>query len=209
MSVRVYLFVAHGFEEVETITPLDYLRRAGIALTLVGVGAEQVVSTRGLRVSCDCSLEALCASPGIADAACAADAVLLPGGLENCHTLAACAAVRDFVMRVHLRGGLVAALCAPPARVLSAWNLLGSRRYTCYPGMEPAVFSAHDDGVGKRTEEEKSRALRKPERARVVRDGNLLTACAAGAAEEFSFAVIEALCGVEVAQSVRAQVVAR
>lgn len=43
MSVRVYLFVAHGFEEVETITPLDYLRRAGIALTLVGVGAEQVV----------------------------------------------------------------------------------------------------------------------------------------------------------------------
>ena len=54
---KVFLFIADGFEEVEAITPLDYLRRCGADLTLVGVGATVIRSSRGLTVTCDLTLK--------------------------------------------------------------------------------------------------------------------------------------------------------
>ena len=56
---KIFLFIADGFEEVEAITPLDYLRRCGADLTLVGVGAKVIRSSRGLAVTCDITLSEL------------------------------------------------------------------------------------------------------------------------------------------------------
>ena len=56
---RVFLFIADGFEEVEAVTPLDYLRRCGADLTLVGVGTRVICSSRGLAVTCNITLSEL------------------------------------------------------------------------------------------------------------------------------------------------------
>ena len=55
----MFLFIADGFEEVEAVTPLDYLRRCGADLTLVGVDAKVIRSSRGLAVTCDITLSEL------------------------------------------------------------------------------------------------------------------------------------------------------
>ena len=56
---KIFLFIADGFEEVEAVTPLDYLRRCGADLTLVGVGTKIIRSSRGLAVTCDLTLSEL------------------------------------------------------------------------------------------------------------------------------------------------------
>lgn len=56
---KIFLFIADGFEEVEAVTPLDYLRRCGADLTLVGVGTKVIRSSRGLAVTCDLTLSEL------------------------------------------------------------------------------------------------------------------------------------------------------
>ena len=89
---KIFLFIADGFEEVEAVTPLDYLRRCGADLTLVGVGAKVIRSSRGLTVTCDITLSELIgegteakknAERLTADTALA----ILPGGLPNSRTL--------------------------------------------------------------------------------------------------------------------------
>ena len=42
----VYVLLAEGFEEVEALTPVDLLRRAGVETRLVGVTGETVCGAR-------------------------------------------------------------------------------------------------------------------------------------------------------------------
>ena len=194
---KVFLFIADGFEEVEAVTPLDYLRRSGADLTLVGVGGKTIRSSRGLTVACDAVFEELIGGDAAAHAhtiaALAADTamVILPGGLPNSRALGENTELETFVKAVVERGGFAAAICAAPALALGKWGLLNEKRFTCYPGMgeDLGTLPVKD--------------------SRTVHDGQFITACGAGAAEEFSFALVEALYGEQKAVELKQAIVAR
>ncbi|WP_010260200.1 DJ-1 family glyoxalase III [Treponema primitia] len=174
MVKKALVFLADGFEDVEAITPIDYLRRAGVELTTVSIGSElSVQSARQVTVNADTTLEKL-GKQGRANAA-DWDAVVLPGGGLGAENLAASVAVGSFIKAMAEEGKLICAICAAPAVVLAPLGLLKGREFTCYPGMEEKV----------------SGAAWKADR--VVIDGTLITSRGAGTAGEFAVAIIEKL----------------
>jgi 4-methyl-5(b-hydroxyethyl)-thiazole monophosphate biosynthesis len=176
MPKKALVFLAEGFEEVEAVTPVDYLRRAGIEVTTVSIGqTAQVTGSRGIPMLADMLLDTLEKQGGTSPAFW--DAVILPGGGRGADNLAASRAVRDFVTAMAKAGKLVCAICAAPAVVLAPLGLLEGRDFTCFPGMEERVSGASW------------------KEGRVVLDGNLVTGQAAGAAGEFAVAVIGKLLG--------------
>jgi 4-methyl-5(b-hydroxyethyl)-thiazole monophosphate biosynthesis len=160
------VLLADGFEEVEAITPIDYLRRAGAEVTVVGIAGTHVLSARGIKIEADAGPEGLGQS---------FDCVIVPGGGKGSANLAADTTVGDFILRHFAAGKIVAAICAAPLVVLGPLGILKGRRFTCFPGLENEV---HEDGYC---------------RDRVVVDGNLISSRAAGTAGEFSLALISAL----------------
>ncbi|GHV76182.1 DJ-1 family protein [Spirochaetia bacterium] len=167
MVKKALVFLADGFEEVEAITPIDYLRRAGITVTTAAIGpGELVQGSHKVGITADTTLEKL--SPKAAGW----DAVVLPGGGEGSENLAASEGVGSFVKAMAAAGKLVCAICAAPAVVLAPLGLLKGRRFTCYPGMEDRVSGAEWSAD------------------RVVSDGNILTSRGAGTAGEFAAAII-------------------
>ncbi|MDR2398723.1 MAG: DJ-1/PfpI family protein [Spirochaetaceae bacterium] len=184
MSKKVLLLLAEGFEEVEAITPLDYLRRAGIEVQTASIAADgnvQVRGSHGLVVQADLGLQ---------DAAqdSSWDGVLLPGGLPGATHLAASETVGALVKALARAGKLVAAICASPGVVLFPLGLLQGRRFTCYPGVEASVSGA--------TWVE----------APVVRDGNLITSRGAGTAGFWAKELIAYLTDPATAQNIAASV---
>ena len=178
-----YVFFADGFEDVEAITPIDYLHRAGVDVTIVGVTGLTVVSSHGLSVQTELTIDEITGEflPDLA---------VLPGGGKGSKNLAASVELRKFIVRMMQAQKGIGAICAAPAVVLGGWGLLEGHSYTCYPGM------GNDLSV-------------KPLEKRVVIDGPLVTARAAGVAEEFALALVRYLCGQQIATKVAADILAR
>jgi len=172
---KVVIFLANGFEEVEAITPADYLRRAAVDVVLAGVGTLTPIGARGIRINADINVEEL---SGVFDG------VVLPGGMPGSENLAASEDVAGLCRSVMDNGGLVGSICAAPAVALGTFGLLKGRDYTCYPGFEKRVSDGN--------------FLEK----RIVTDGNLITSRGAGTAGEFSIALIRYLAGDMAAESV-------
>jgi 4-methyl-5(b-hydroxyethyl)-thiazole monophosphate biosynthesis len=171
------VLLAEGFEEVEAITPIDYLRRVGIAVTTAAIGDTLTVKgSHGLQVSADTKLKSV-----LGDGPSVWDAVLVPGGLPGTDNIAASKEVGDFLVSAGAAGIVICAICAAPARVLSPLGLLAAKKFTCYPGEEEKVLSVVSDAEWKQD--------------RVVVDGNLVTSRGAGTAGEFACAIIEKLLG--------------
>lgn len=181
----VCVFITDGFEDIEAFTPIDLLRRAGAVVKVVSLTKDPVTSSHGVRVFSDITVE----EAGRMVDSC--DMAVLPGGLENSRTLAASKDVKNLVTTVHAAGGFVAAICASPALALGSWGLVDGKAFTCYPGM----------GLDLDTKPDAAR--------RVIRDGNIITACAAGASEEFSLALVTALFDEQVCNKLKADIAAR
>ena len=144
-----------------------------VQVVTVGVTGKSVVSSHSVTVICDKVLSDVVARD-------LPDLAVLPGGGKGSRNLASSVELREFITRMMEEKRYIGAICAAPAVVLGSWNLLGSRRWTCFPGM----------GEDLRT---------KPVEDRVVVDENLVTSRAAGTAEEFSLALVTELCGSAVA----------
>lgn len=181
---KVCVILADGFEEVEAITPADYLRRAGIEVVVAGIGGREIVGGHGMEFTADAALDDIDDEDF--------DCVVVPGGGGGSKAIAADQTAVKLIQRLAGKGRLVAAICAAPALVLGeACGMLGGRRFTCYPGMEKHVKGG----------------LFEP--SRVVVDGNIITARAAGCAGEFSIAIIHALAGAAKADEVADSVLLR
>ncbi len=178
-----FVFLADGFEDVEAVTPIDYLRRAGVSVTIVGIHGRTAVSGHQLTVQCDRMLSDVLPGP-------LPDLVVLPGGGKGSENLAASSGLESLVAKMLAEKKLVGAICAAPAVALGAWGMLEGRSYTCYPGADERLPVKRLD-------------------RRVVTDGNLVTACAAGAAEEFALELVKVLCGAVVADKIGAGIFAR
>lgn len=165
------ILLADGFEEVEAVTPMDYLRRVGVELKIVGVTGRTVSGSHGIRIETDLGAEGLGRDY---------DCVVVPGGSRGADNIAASPGAVYLIKRHFATGKLVAAICAAPAVVLhGACDILKGRRFTCYPGLESKVTGASFS------------------EARVVVDGNLITSRSAGTSGEFSRAIVAALLGEE------------
>lgn len=131
-----FLFLAEGFEEVEALTAVDILRRAGMKVKTVSItSALQVTGAHGITVNADVLFDnTLFSSP---------DWLILPGGMPGAVNLYECAQLQGLVRRqVESKNGRVAAICAAPAVVLGQMGLLEGRKATCYPGFEELLRGA-------------------------------------------------------------------
>lgn len=120
------VLLAEGFELVEAMTVVDYLRRVDVEVTTVTIGAEWVRSQSDVEVRADRLFAPNLVLP---------DAVIVPGGGQGAKNLAAHPGVLDLLQRAYANGAIVAAICAGPT-VLEAAGLLSGRTGTSYPGFE-------------------------------------------------------------------------
>ena len=183
---KVVVFLADGFEEIEALTPVDYLRRAGAEVVLVATGnsSRMVTGAHKIVVSADMTLDSYIAS----DKGPLPDAVVVPGGMPGASNIASCRTAVQLISEMNEQKRLVAAICAAPAVVLPATGALKGRKWTCYPGMSSqagAFESTHKDGVP------------------FITDGNLVTGRGPGAAEQFAMEIVRLLYGVEVAAKLK------
>jgi len=179
MAKNAVVLLAEGFEEVEAVTPIDYLRRAGITVTIAAVGnaaaggALSVKGARGITVNADVTLKNLLQQHKAASY----DAVIIPGGMPGATNIAASKEAGALITEMATAGKLVCAICAAPAVVLAPLGILSGKKFTCYPGMEEKVQG------GTWTDE------------RVAIDGTIITSRSAGTAGVFAVAIIGQLVG--------------
>ena len=165
----VYVFLADGFEEIEALSPVDLLRRAGVAVTTLGVGGKrEIKGAHGITVLAD--------APDTDFADEAPTMVVLPGGMPGAANLDASPVVAKALANAAAAGGFLAAICAAPM-VLGHKGYLAGKKATCYPGFEGELKGAETH------------------RAPVVRDGNVITGAGMGVAAEFALELVAALCG--------------
>ena len=167
----IFVFLAEGFEEIEALTPVDVLRRAGLSVQTVSVMGEQVVAgAHGVPVLAD----KMFAEINPEDA----EMILLPGGLPGATNLDAHEGLSQLILDFAEADKPLAAICAAPL-VLGNRGLLQGKKATCYPGFETYLQGA-----------EYTAAL-------VEKDGNIITGKGPGAAMEFAFAIVEKYCGMD------------
>ena len=179
----IYVLLGTGFEEIEALTPVDLLRRAGLAVKTVGLNGRVVTGGHAISVECDMTIDAL----DISDA----EMIVLPGGLGGVASIRGCEAALEAVRAAAAAGKYVAAICAGPT-VLADLGLLTGVKATCYPGQIPNMKDAqvvYD--------------------AACVTDGRIITGTSAGTAVPFALALIEALRGPDAAKVIADQIVIR
>lgn len=163
----ITVFLANGFEEVEAITPVDIMRRAGLDVRTVSIyDSPMVTGAHKVPIQADMVFCQVDFSQ--------VDLIVLPGGLPGSTNLDACEPLCQAIKK-HTEGGKpVAAICAAPL-VLGHLGLLVGRKATCYPGVEPELAGATCTG------------------AMVEVDGNIITGKGPAAAFEFGFTLVEQL----------------
>jgi 4-methyl-5(b-hydroxyethyl)-thiazole monophosphate biosynthesis len=180
MSKRVLCLLAPGFEEIETVAPIDLLRRAGADVTLASVtGARHVTGRSNITVQADAALDEVASQEF--------DLLLIPGG-PGVKTLRSDGRPAHLA-KAYLRAGKpVGAICAAPT-VLADAGLLAGKRFTAH-------FSVHAELPGALAGE------------RVVEDGNLITSRGAGTAVDFGLALVRRLFGEAAARDVAQAIMA-
>lgn len=125
-----FLFLAAGFEEIEALTAVDVMRRAGMNLQTVSItSALQVKGAHGITVNADLLFDnTLFSSP---------DWLILPGGMPGASNLYEFGPLQGLLRsQLESETGRIAAICAAPAIVLGQMGLLRNEKATCYPGFE-------------------------------------------------------------------------
>ena len=174
---ETYIFLADGFEEVEALTSVDVMRRAGMPVTTVSINpGREVTGAHGVTVVADSLFD----DNDYSDA----EWLVLPGGIPGAPNLAAHEALCDALTAQAGRGGKVAAICASPAVVLAPLGLLDGREAVCYPGMEEGI-----EGVNWT-------------RGAVAADGNVVTGNGPAAAAPFALALVARSMGPDTAAQV-------
>ena len=182
---RVAVFIADGLEEIEGLTVVDILYRAGILCDTVSItDTTFVTSSHGVRIICDCAL-------GDQDFSFDAyDMLVLPGGMPGTTNLAACEPLADELISRAQAGRPLAAICAAPT-VLANLGILNGKRARCFPGKED-VLEAGGATVGFDP---------------VVTDGTIITSRGMGTALDFALAIVAFYQGDEAAAKLAETVV--
>ena len=177
--MNVIVFLAPGFEEVEALTVVDYLRRVKpITVEMVSIGDSLMVSgSHQIEVKADRHIDELLNLDAYA-------AVIIPGGMPGAANLRDDQRVIKIVSDMNAAGKLVAAICAGPI-VLAKARVIDGKKVTSYPGFEPDLANSiyQTDAV--------------------VRDGNLITSRGPGKAVDFALELVMVLVGAKEAETLR------
>ncbi len=163
----IFVHFADGFEDIEALTPVDVLKRAGYDVKMISVTGNKLVSSNhDVRLQTDILFEDADYSN--------ADVLVMPGGMPGAATLNGHEGLRSKIIEHNNAGKLLAAICAGPM-VLGQLGLLKGKTVTCYPGFEEKLTGANVTGN------------------LVEVDGNFITGKGPGAAMKFSFTLVEKL----------------
>lgn len=178
----VYILLGTGFEEVEAITPVDLLRRAGIEVLTAGINGKTVYGGHNIGIEADIMLEEMDLTQ--------LDMLVLPGGLGGVASIRASEGAMNALRFAKENDKFIAAICAGPT-VLADFGITDGKQATCYPGCEAQMGSAVMVN------------------AAAVTDGKIITGTSAGCAADFALALIAALKGPETADAIAKQIVIR
>lgn len=179
MKKRVLCLLADGFEEVEFVTPVDLLRRAGVEVVVAGLSERSATGRCGIRIEADVSLDDVEPS--------SFDLLLIPGG-PGVGDMREDGRVAGLVADFDQAGKLIAAICAAPLLLKDA-GVLEGRKFTAFRSVRGEL----GEGVVE---------------DRVVEDTNLITSRGAGTALDFALALVSALAGGEAADRVAFEIMA-
>ncbi len=160
--------LAQGCEEIEAVTVIDILRRAGIKVVSAGLDKLPVQASRGVSILPDTTLDAVLHDDF--------DMIVLPGGQPGTNNLKADKRIIALLQHKAQQGKYIAAICAAPS-VLATAGLLDNKQATSFPGALtpfPAVRVQH---------------------AAIVEDGKLITSRGPGTAMDFALLLVERLVG--------------
>jgi 4-methyl-5(b-hydroxyethyl)-thiazole monophosphate biosynthesis len=175
-----FVFLAAGFEEVEALTVVDVLRRAGMDVRTVSITADSgVVGAHGIEVIADLTIR----DPELSMAA---EWYILPGGMPGATNLANSFPLTTLLKQHNVAGGKIAAICAAPAVVLAPLGILNGLDATCYPGFEGSCAAA---GAVMRS-------------SRVVTSATVVTANGPASALPFALEIVKNTLGDKVADDV-------
>lgn len=167
----IYLFLADGFEEIEALTPVDMLRRAGADIKTVAVKGKSAVGSHNIEVACDLSIDEIKLDNEL-------EAVILPGGMPGTLNLEKSDKVIKAVAFCVNNNKVIAAICAAPS-IFGHLGILKGREAICFPGFEKDLIGAK---ISEKT---------------VCIDGNIITAKSMGYAVDFAESLIYKLVGLE------------
>ncbi|MBR5726704.1 MAG: DJ-1/PfpI family protein [Muribaculaceae bacterium] len=174
-----FIFLADGFEEVEAMTSIDVMRRAGMPVTTVSINPSlEVVGAHGVTVLAD----TLWTDNDYSEA----EWLVLPGGIPGAPNLAAHEGLRDLLLAQDEREGHIGAICASPAVVLGPLGLLQGRDAVCYPGLENMIEGVNWQATA------------------VAVDGHIVTGNGPAAAAAFALAMVAQSVGADKADEVAA-----
>lgn len=175
---RVLVPLAQGCEELEAVTLMDLLVRAGVEVVSASLDNERLITcSRGVVIQAQVSLDAVFTQ--------SFDLVVLPGGLPGADYLEQDERILSLLRRVVDEGGLAAAICAAP-KVLKRAGLLDGLQATSYPGVLDKAPAANMVYLNQS----------------VVDAGAIITSRGPGTAIDFALHLIERLCGASVRQQV-------
>ncbi|MCM1267164.1 MAG: DJ-1/PfpI family protein [Bacteroidales bacterium] len=178
---RIAVFFATGFEEIEALTVVDILRRAGETVEMVSVtGEKTVTSSHSVTVETDALFSEVDFDK--------VDVIVLPGGMPGTKNLEAFAPLMEQVDAFVNAGKLVTAICAAPS-ILGHRGHLRGKKACSFPS-----FEEHLEGAEVRNEP-------------AVIDGSLITGRGMGAAIPFGLAILEKLQGKEAAEAMAEKIV--
>lgn len=167
MKKRVLCLLFPGFEEIETVAPVDLLRRAGVEVVVASLTGEKLVTGRcNVTVQADASLADVAGQDF--------DLLLIPGG-PGIKAVRADGRAAKLAQAYTQAGKPVAAICAAPTVLLDA-GLLAGKRFTSHAGVLAELPASQVQ-------------------ERVVEDGNLVTSRGAATSVEFGLALVRRLCG--------------
>ncbi|MDR1911903.1 MAG: DJ-1/PfpI family protein [Helicobacteraceae bacterium] len=174
MGKRALMPLANGFEEIEAITIIDILRRAGVEVVIAGLGRYEVLGAHGIAIGAETTIEDAEGEEF--------DLIVLAGGHENAMSLSADAPTRQTIRKMRDKGKLIAAICAAPIALAQAGVISGD--FTCYGGYEGGIEGNYKN-------------------ARVVENDGVITSQGPGTAADFAFTLVTRLIGEEMTSQLK------
>ena len=178
----VYVLLGTGFEEMEALTPIDLLRRAGIDVISVGLNGKTVYGGHNIGFEADITIDQMDLTT--------LDMLVLPGGLGGVASIKDCQLAMDAIRFARDNGKWIAAICAAPT-ILAQEHITDGIPAVCYPSCEDQMGTAQIV------------------RNACVRHKNVITGASAGCAIPFALELISALKGAAAAEAIAKQIVLR
>ena len=179
--MKICVFLADGFEDIEGLTVVDVLRRAGVEVTMMSVtGSLSIRGAHGIEIQADSLFEA--------EKAKESDMLVLPGGMPGTLTLKEHEGLNELLRMFDREKRNIAAICAAPG-ILGGLGMLEGKKACAYPSFEDKLDGADIQQIP------------------VVTDGHITTGRGMGAAIPFALRLTAILCGEDKAEEVRKSIV--